>query len=171
MNAVLVALLIFAAGFGSAWSWQAVRADARIETVKLANEKIRTADATQAADDLLAASDRANEIDRAAERRESVLNAKLQEVQHALKKSTLGRPCLGGPALRLLGQSHGLSLGPLLPETTGALHGGSGAAAADPEDEGEYASDTQIADWIAGAGAQYDRCRASIGDIRSWEDR
>lgn len=166
MTLVIVAMT-FALGFAAGWKWQA----SRVAEVKLSQQKDDTAAVTEAADQLKAAQDRADEIDRAAAARELVLTAKLQEAQDALKKKTLGRPCLGGPALRLLGTSPGLRLAPLLSDASGSLYGGSGAVAADPQDEGEYASDSQIADWIAVAGAQYERCRSRIGDIRAWRPK
>ena len=168
---LLVALTLFGSGFGVAWTWQGDRAEVRIKTIAQAHEKARADDATEVARALKQKQDRADEIDRVASYRALVLNQKLQETQNALKTATRGRPCLGGPALRLLGQSPGLSLGTVLPDAAGTLHGRSGAAAAaanDAQDDGEYASDTQIADWIAVAGAQYDRCRSMIGDIRAW---
>lgn len=166
----LIALLIFLVGFGAAWTWQADRAGARIATLQR-DQATKSADATRmAAKNLKDAQDRADAIDKAGAARAAEQEKKLQEVQHALKTATRGRPCLGGPALRLLEQSPGLRLAPAEPAPAGPLHGGSTAPATDPEDEGGYATDTDIAGWIAVAGGLYEKCRGRIRDIRAWED-
>lgn len=114
------------------------------------------------------AEDRADRIDRMAAQRVADLSNQLMEARHAVKAATTGRPCLGGPALRVLEQSPGLRLG--VPASAVPLHGGPATAAAHPQDEGSYASDTDIADWIAQAGALYEGCRGRIRDIRQWSE-
>ncbi|MDO8933599.1 MAG: hypothetical protein Q7U97_14490 [Rhodocyclaceae bacterium] len=169
MNRIAV-LLIFLIGFGSAWSWQGSRADARVATLTAAHEKQSGDAARAAAKKLKDAQDRADQIVKAATLRDAEQDQKLQEVQHALKTATRNRPCLGGAALRLLGESPGLRLGPAEPASAGALHGGSAAPAANPAEQGDYSTDTEIAGWIATAGTLYEKCRARIRDIRTWED-
>lgn len=168
MNPIAL-LIVFALGFGAAWNWQGSRADARAAALDVKQ--------THAVSDALAvlagryqgAEINADRIQKAGEVRAAALEDRLQETQHALKTATRHRPCLGGPALRLLGQSPGLRLAPAEPAPAGPLYGGPGAAAADSADEGEYATDTDIADWIAVAGKRYEQCRASLRDIRQWE--
>jgi hypothetical protein len=170
MNTLLIALGIFLAGFGAAWSWQGARGAAEIGTLKTKHEKEAGAAARTAAGDLKAAQDRADAIARAAAVRDATQDQKLQEAHHALKTATRNRPCLGGPALRLLGESPGLRLAPAIPAPAGPPDHGSAAPAADPADQGEHATDTQIADWIATAGTFYERCRNRIRDIRAWSE-
>jgi len=156
-------LLCAGLGFGVAWSWQGSRGEARV----LAIENKHQQDLLDQADAWRKEVERrqalADDIDRKAAARDRELTTKLQETQHALKTATRGRPCLGGTALRVLDQATGLRP----PESAGALHGGSAAAAADPEDE--EATDTDVAGWIAVAGDYYERCRARIRDIREYE--
>lgn len=169
MNPV-AALVVFLAGFGLAWTWQADRADARVQTLTASHSQAEAGAARRAAQTLSDAQARADQIDRAAEIRTATLEKQLQETQRALKTATRNRPCLGGPALRLLGQSPGIQLGAADRAPAGPLHGGPGGTAADPADEGEHATDTDIADWIAVAGARYEKCRGQLADIREWEE-
>lgn len=170
----IAALLIFLAGFGAAWSWQGSRGEAEIRALTTQHEKASGDAARAAAKKLKDANDRADAIDKAAAARDAVQAVKLQETQHALKTATRNRPCLGDATLRVLGKSPGLRLGPADPAPAGPLHGGPTAAAADPahegEEEGDYSTDTQIADWIAVAGDFYERCRSRIRDIRAWSE-
>lgn len=170
----IAALLIFLVGFGAAWSWQGSRGEAEIRTLTTQHEKESGDAARTAAKNLKGANDRADAIDTAAAARDAIQTKQLQETQHALKTATRNRPCLGDAALRVLGKSPGLRLGAAVPETPGPLHDGSAAAAADPahegDEEGNYSTDTQIADWIAVAGDLYERCRGRIRDIRAWNE-
>ena len=170
MSDLLIGLVIFAAGFGAAWSWQGANAEARIGTLTTQHEKQAGDAARQAARNLKVMQDNADRIDAAAAIRTAALDRKLQETKDALKTATRNRPCLGGPALRLLGQSPGLRLGVAGPASAGPLYRGSAGTAADPEDESDtgYATDSQIAAWIATAGVYYERCRGRIRDIREW---
>lgn len=174
MNGLLIALVVFASGFGAGWSWQGARADARLSALTTRYEKESGDAARAAAGSLKAAQDRADTIARAAAVRDAAQDQKLQEVHHALKTATRNRPCLGGPALRLLGQSPGLRLGPAVAAPAGPPDHGSAApaaAAADADQAAiEYATDTQIADWIATAGTFYERCRHRLTDIRAWSE-
>lgn len=169
MSNLLLALAIFATGFGAGWSWQGSRADARMGTLTTQHEKATGDAARLAAKKLKDAQDRADAIDKAAAARDAAQTAKLQETQHALKTATRNRPCLGSAALRVLDKSPGLRLAPADPAPAGAFHRGSAAPASDPEDGG-YATDTQIAGWIAVAGDLYERCRNRVRDIRAWNE-
>lgn len=162
----IAALVVFLAGFGLAWTWQADRAEARVQTLTASHAQAAANAARRAAQTLSAAQERADQIDRDAEARTATLEKQLQETQHALSTATRNRPCLGGPALGVLEQSAGIRLGPVLPAPAGPPDGGPAAAAADPADAGEYATDTDVAKWIAAAGVLYEQCRARIRDIR-----
>lgn len=159
-------------GFGAAWSWQGSRAEARVLAIEARERQALLDQASAWRKEIERRQALADDIDRRAAARDRALTTQLQETQHALKTATRGRPCLGGAALRLLDQSTGLRA----PEPAGALHGRAAAAAADSKDnaennaEGEaFASDTDVAGWIALAGDYYERCRARIRDIREWE--
>lgn len=165
MNA-LIALAIFLAGFGAAWSWQGARGDLRSAELRLEHADAAYEAAAAAARRLKAKNDLADTITRDGARREAALDRQLQETHHALKTATLGRPCLGGAALRLLDKTPGLRPDPGA-APAGPPDRGSAAPAADPADE--EASDTDVADWIATAGRYYQRCRDRLADIRRYE--
>lgn len=162
------ALVVFLAGFGLAWTWHADRAEARVQTLTADHAQAAANAARRAAQTLSDAQDRADQIARAAEIRTATLEQQLQETKDALSTTTRNRPCLGGPALGMLGQSAGIRLGPVHPAPAGPPDGRPAAAAADPADAGEYATDTDVARWIATAGVLYEQCRARIRDIRTW---
>lgn len=161
-------LLAFATGFGSAWSWQGARADARVSALVAAQAAQARQTAEAAADRLRASQAAADALDRAAHQRDLNLNRRLEDARRALKPATDGRRCLGEPALRVLGQSPGLSLADAVPDAAGAVAARPAATAAAAEDEGDSASDTEIADWIARAAALYQGCRGRIGDLRDF---
>ena len=169
MGNFVIALVSFAAGFGAAWSWQGSRADTRVNALTAKHEKESGDAARTASQKIKEAEDRTDAIDKAAAIRVADLDRVLQETQHELKTATRNRPCLGGSALLLLDRAPGLHPGPADPAPAGPLYRGSTPAAADPEDETQdYATDTQVADWIAGAAVLYERCRGRIRDIRLW---
>ena len=171
MGDFVVALLIFTAGFGVAWSWQGSRADARVGALATQQAKASGDAARQAALNLKAAQDKADRIDKAAAIRTADLDRKLQGTKNALNIATRNRPCLGEPALRLLDQSPGLHA-PAGATLAVPFHGGTAGPSADPasDERGNYSTDTQVAQWIAGAGALYERCRGRIRDIREWSE-
>lgn len=161
MNLV-IALGIFLAGFGAAWSWQGALGEVRVADVRLDHSQDALDQATKLVGKIRAGQARADRITTAAAQREAVLDEKLQETHRALKTATRGRPCLGGDALRVLDQSTGLRAPPSQPD------GGRAAPSADPQGDAE-ATDTDVADWIATAGRYYQRCRDRLADIRAYE--
>ena len=68
-----------------------------------------------------------------------------QETQHALRKVTTGKPCLSGPALRLLNHAAGPAA---VPAPAGQPAGADAA----------FATDTDVAEWAAYARRSYDTC-------------
>lgn len=171
MNDFLALLIAAALGFGAAWSWQESRAGDRINAIAAQHEKESGDAARQSARNLITAQNNTDRIDDAAALRTANLERQLQETQHALKTATYSRPCLGGAALRLLDRAPGLKPGPADPAFASPLYRGSAGPAADPEDQSDdYATDTQVAGWIAGAKVLYEQCRGRIRDIREWSN-
>lgn len=185
---LIIALGIFLAGFGAAWSWQGVRGEVQLAELRLDHSQAALEQVTALVKKIRADQARADRITTAAAKREAALDEKLQETHRALKTATLGRPCLGNDALRLLDQSPGLRA------PAGPPDGGRAAAAADsstlrargigggaaqgdspppgprPEGGGDWvATDTDVAGWIATAGRYYERCRGRLADIRAYE--
>lgn len=144
-----VAALLFAAG----WQVQGWRKDAEIERIERAHAEQRARDAEAAADEITAAVKRGNELAARVTAAESTRDIALQETRDALRKVTTGRPCLSGPAVRLLNESAGLK--PALPATPGQPAVTDAAAA----------TDTDVGEWIAGAIRHYDTCRGRLAAV------
>lgn len=146
----LLAALIFAAGLAAGWlgADNVWRAQAATEHTTQAAAALQTLQAAQRKGDTLSA---------ALARKEQQISQLQKDKRDAVKLATMGRPCLDGPALRLLGAAPGLRLGSL-PETSGS------AAATDAA----VASDTDIAGWVIDAGAQYEQCRERLGALIDW---
>lgn len=89
---------------------------------------------------------------------ESALNKKTLEVSREVARLTTGRKCLDAAAVRLLNNPRN-SGGPM-PE-----------APVQPDaEDGAFASDSDVAGWIANAQGQYETCRARLGSlIDYWE--
>lgn len=90
------------------------------------------------------------------------------EKRDAIKQATTGRPCLDGPALRLLHGAPGLGVGDLPPATGGPAAAGEPAGAAGDDAPAWYSSDTQVAAWIVDAGAAFEVCRARLDALIDW---
>lgn len=89
---------------------------------------------------------------------ESALNKKTLEVSREVARLTTGRNCLDGAAVRLLNSPR--DSGGTVPEAP---------IQSDAED-GAFASDSDVAGWIANAQGQYETCRARLGSlIDYWE--
>lgn len=83
----------------------------------------------------------------------------LQDQLHdALSKATTGRPCLGAPALRLLDRAAG-------PHAVPAPAGRPAAA-----DAADAATDTQVAQWAAGAYHQYAECSRRLSALIQYHE-
>jgi hypothetical protein len=177
-------VLIFAGGFGMAWNWQANNIDALTSAHAAEIARLHEAETKMLLDqaalwraEIKRKADLADVIDthRVAENARQA--RELKETKDALKAATTGRPCLGGAALRLLDQPAGLrpaaGAESLLP--AGALQDRAARPAADPAHQGEgdgdeYATDTDIAGWIATARDLYEQCRGRLDDIRRYDD-
>jgi len=118
------------------------------------------ADAAVAVSDALQSVRRAeDEADRIAARQlelETTARKMERERNDALKKLTLGRPCLGPDALRLLNAPVAAD-GLLLPaHSSGVIDALAGTA-----------TDTDVALWASHARSEYNACRGRIDAIRS----
>ena len=80
------------------------------------------------------------------------------QLNEALSKATTGRPCLGAPALRLLDRAAG-------PRAVPAPAGRPAAA-----DAADAATDTQVAQWAAGAYHQYAECSRRLGALIQYHE-
>ncbi len=145
----VAAVLIFFAG----WQVEGWRKNAEIERIERAHAEQRARDAEAAADEIAAAVKRGNELAARVTAAESTRDVALQETKDALRRVTTGRPCLSGPAVRLLNESAGLK--PSVPATPGQ------PAVTDAA----FASDSDVGEWIAGAIRHYDTCRGRLAAV------
>lgn len=80
------------------------------------------------------------------------------DLHDALSKATTGRPCLGAPALRLLDRAAG-------PRPVPAPAGRPAAA-----DAADVATDTQVAQWAAGAYHHYAECSRRLSALIQYHE-
>lgn len=83
-----------------------------------------------------------------------------QGLDDAISRTTDGRACLRGPALRLLDGAPGLRVAGLPPA-------GGGSAGADAR---IAATDTDLGRWAVAAGRQYDECRKRLDALIGWHE-
>lgn len=97
-----------------------------------------------------------------------------KELDDALSKVTTGRPCLGGAALRVLDRAPGIAPAGLPAPASvaaGADAGHPAAPAAQPAgDEGDAATDTDVARWALHAAGEYGECTRRLGALIDWHD-
>ena len=156
---VFLLILITAAFIGGAIGWIAGRVPLHMQiaaiTTQHATERAQLAQ--HAAATLQAAQVRGDALSVGLLNQQAQINQLKQDHREALKQATTGRPCLDGPALRLLNSAPGLGVRDLSPATGSALAAG-----------GRIATDTDIALWIADAGADYEVCRARLNALIDW---
>lgn len=146
---IIAVLLIFFAGLAV----QGWRKDAKIERIERAHAEQRARDAEAAAAEIAAATKRGNALAARVTAAEATRDIALQETQDALRKVTTGSPCLNGATVRLLNQPAGLKAA--VPPAAGQPAGADAA----------FATDTDVAEWAAGAIRHYDTCRGRIDAI------
>lgn len=152
LNWVIVLALSFcSAGFGAGWYTGRAPLHTQIAEQKAvrATEQFRVAE--RHAQVLQDAQDRGDALSGKLLQTESQVNQLKRDRRDAVKQVTTGRPCLYGPALRLLNSAPGLSVA--------AVPAPAGGAAAEGA---AVATDTDIAGWAIDAGAQYEVCRTRL---------
>lgn len=163
MTALPALLLAMAIGAGAYWAGDHNRNNAwlasQTETAREAGEALKVAQA------------RGDRLSDALLNSEHQISQLRTEVHLALNKTTTGRPCLNGPTLRLLNQAPGLAVS-RLPTTTGGTAAEGATVATDPGNttggDTQYSTDTQVARWVADAGAAYRVCSARLDALIDW---
>jgi len=148
--AALAALLVTAGWTANGW-----RKNVEIERLERTHADQRASDAVAAADEIAAAQQRGDTLAARVAAAETTRDTALQETQHALRKVTTGKPCLSGPALRLLNGTAGLAA---VPAPAGQPAGADAA----------FATDTDVAEWAAHARRSYDTCRGRLDAVRDF---
>ena len=146
-----LAALLFTAG----WTANGWRKNVEIERIERAHADQRARDAVAAADEIAAAQQRGDTLAARVAAAETTRDTAHQETQHALRKVTTGKPCLSGPALRLLNHAAGPAA---VPAPAGQPAGADAA----------FATDTDVAEWAAYARRSYDTCRGRLDAVRDF---
>lgn len=89
---------------------------------------------------------------------ESALHRKSLEVSHALRRLTVGRPCLDGAAVGVLNATYAATPA-AVPEAPGAPAATGGAVA----------TDTDVGEWINLAWHRFETCRARLDKLIDYE--
>lgn len=156
-----VAMVIFVAGLGLGGSdaWLLGRAPLQVQLAQQATSHAfeKTQLAQHAAKTLQDAQERGDALSVGLLNQQTQIDQLKTEKHDAIRQATTGKPCLNGPALRLLNSAPGLGVRDLPPAS------GSAVAAGEP-----IATDTDIAVWIVDAGAQFEVCRARLDALIDW---
>lgn len=158
---LLAVLVVFSATFGAGFFAGTTLTRAHYVAGIADLKTRRAAERESAARGLAAAVERGDRLAGRVLLAETALQTLEQEKQHALRRVTTGRPCLGGAALRVLDGAPGPGLA--LPAPAGRAAAKDGAAAADSgSGAGRDATDLDVGLWIAHARRAYDVCRGRI---------
>lgn len=158
--------LLVALGMGATGYWAG---DHQRNNAWLAKQGVAERDARLA---LQAAQARGDRLSNALLSAERQIDQQRTEIQYALNKTTRGSPCLNGATLRVLKQAPGIIVSSV-PQPPGSAAAAGGPPGADTPngtaaDAAWYSTDTQIASWIAGAGAAYGVCRSRLDALIDW---
>lgn len=130
-----------------------------IAALEVAHADAQRAAAQAAAERLIAANARGDALTRSLAAAQAAADTLQDQLHAALQKATTGRACLGAPALRLLDRAAG-NPAPV-PAPAGR------AAAADAAD---VATDTEVAQWAAGAYGQYAECARRLDALIQYHE-
>ncbi len=158
---------------GVALGWYTGRAPLQTKLAEqeatTAKEHFRTAQRT--AEVLKDAQDRGDVLSAALLANQTEVDQLKRKKHDAVAKVTTGRPCLYGPALRLLSSAPGLSVNGLTPAPSSAAAEGQ-AATADTDNQGDQntivSTDADLTSWAIDAGAQYKVCRTRLDALIDW---
>lgn len=145
-----VAALIFAAGL-TVEGW---RKDAQIADLKAEQKAAESRVAQQNLADLVAARKRGDQLQLRLNDSETKIDSLTQEKADAVRRLTVGRPCLDSAVVRVLNRSASIKP-PSVPE-----------AAREPDGaDARFATDTDVGLWIGQCQRSYDTCRGRLGAI------
>lgn len=171
---VVVAVALIAAGAG-AGSW----ITAQVKNAQLAELRREQAERMEKVERvarvrLQAAQARGDELTVRLTAANEAATTLQKELDDALSKVTIGRPCLGGAALRVLDRAPGIAPAGLPAPAGVAAAADAGhptAPAAQPAgDEGDAATDTDVARWALHAAGEYGECTRRLGALIDWHE-
>lgn len=146
----VIAGLIFSAG----WLVEGWRKDAQIADLKAAQKAAESSVAQQNLADLVAARKRGDQLQLRLTDSETKIDSLTQEKADAVRRLTVGRPCLDSAVVRVLNRTANIKP-PRVPETAGQPAGA----------DGGFATDTDVGLWIGQCQRGYNTCRGRLGAI------
>lgn len=158
MNAEAVKALVLAGVaaliFGAGWLVEGWRKDAQIAELKAAQKEAESRVAQQNLADLVASRQRGDKLQQRLNDAESTIDSLTQEKTDAVRRLTVGRPCLDSAVVRVLNRTASLKP-PGVPE----------AAGEPARTDGGFATDTDVGLWIGQCQRSYATCRGRLGAI------
>lgn len=169
MNPESVKSLIFtvvaAAIFFAGWAVEGWRKSAEISRLETAHANAVTKEATKNAAVLEEAQARGDQLALLLAARENTLTTFAEEKNREIAALVTGRRCFDAGVVRVLNRPNGADRGGwLAPPPTGVVLRADAALAA-PADDGAFASDADVAEWIGLCQRSYDTCRGRLGAI------
>ena len=132
---------------------------AQLAALETAHANAQRAAAQAAAERLIAANARSDALTRSLAAAQAEADTLQDQLHAALEKATTGRACLGAPALRLLDRAAGKPAPVPAPAGLPAAADAAGAA-----------TDTQVAQWAAGAYTQYAECARRLDALIQYHE-
>ena len=150
-RAAIVRLIAAACLFAWGWYAQGWRKDGEIARIERAHAEQRAADIQQHLDDITEAEEVGRRLSARLAAAEAERETLTQEKTDAIRRLTVGRPCLDSAAVRVLNDAAGLKPAGLPPAAGQPL----------PADAA-FATDTDVGLWAAQARRAYDTCRGRL---------
>ena len=160
----LVIAAIAAAIFGLGWTVEGWRKDAEIALIKASHAESTEKAATENAVALDNARHRGDQLALQLAGWENTLTAFAEEKNREIAKLLTGRRCLDAGVVRVLNRQSGAQLSGSVPQATSLVLRPDATPAA-PADDGAFATDADVAQWIGLCQRSYDTCRARLDAI------
>lgn len=166
---VVIAILVVCAAFLAGFQVESWRADKRISQAETAAQKRYSDAATENLRKLVTAQETGDFLLARTTGLEETIRAFAEEKNHEIAKLTAGRACLGGAVVRVLNSTQGAG-GRAGLVSQAAVDAVSAAAAVgqDPDQQGDFATDTDVAIWISQCQRGYETCRGRIQAINDF---
>lgn len=147
---IVYGLALTGAAIGGA-SLMADHKNAEIAKLAKSYQEEKASTAEKALERLISAQRRGDFLQNQLATQEAALQAASQEKDHAIRRLTVGRPCLDSAAVRVLNQPAGLKPS-TVPEAAGEPAGAHAA----------FATDTDVGLWIGICQRGYETCRGRL---------
>lgn len=170
---ILKLAILLAVGFAAGWLVNGWRLGVQIFDQKILAADTEKARAEKAASRLSEAQQRGDRLAFQVNDLSNTLTLFAEEKNHEIARLATGRRCLDAGLVRVLNRSPNDQSEQRLPEAAGQSVRAAAATAADPDD-GQFATDADIAGWANLCRTRYDTCRGRLDAIDQFyagEDR